>query len=74
MMDKKHKPEIDEMWDFIDSLMRPNDLVIDRSILSYDDIFAIYSKIVELDQVIKDILQISIMKREIQKEKNSIIE
>lgn len=74
MMDQKHKPEIDEMWDFIDSLMRPNDLVIDRSILSYDDIFAIYSKIVELDQVIKDILQISIMKREIQKEKNSIIE
>lgn len=73
-MDQKHKPEIDEMWDFIDSLMRPNDLVIDRSILSYDDIFAIYSKIVELDQVIKDILQISIMKREIQKEKNSIIE
>jgi hypothetical protein len=63
------------MWDVIDSIMHPNELVPDKSILKYDDVFTIYSKIINLDQVFREILQISVLKREIQKEKNnSIIE
>lgn len=57
------------MWKFIDDLIRPNELVHDRTILSYDDVFAIYSKLVEFDQVFRELLQIRLLQKETYKEK-----
>lgn len=57
------KPLLNEMWEFIDSLMRPNNLVPDKSVLSYEEVFAIYSKLVDLDQTFREILQINLLKR-----------
>ena len=58
------KLSLDEMWKFIDNLIRPNELVSDRKILSYDDVFVIYSKLVEFDQVFKELLQIRLLQKE----------
>lgn len=63
MTDRKDKPSLDEMWKFIDSLMRPNDLVPDKSILSYEEVFEVYSKLADFDQVFREILQINLLKR-----------
>lgn len=65
-----HKPSLDEMWKFIDGLMRPNELVPDRSILEYDQVFAIYSKLTDIDEMFKEIAQISILRKELNKEKS----
>jgi hypothetical protein len=51
------------MRDFIDSLMRPNELVTNRTILRYDEVFVIYSNLVDLDQVFREMLQINFLKR-----------
>ena len=61
------KLSLDEMWKFIDDLTRPNGLVQDRKILSYDDVFAIYSKLVEYDQVFRELLQIRLLQKETEK-------
>ena len=61
------KLSLDEMWKFIDDLTRPNELVQDRKILRYDDVFAIYSKLVEYDQVFRELLQIRLLQKETEK-------
>ena len=61
------KLSLDEMWKFIDDLTRPNESVQDRKILSYDDVFVIYSKLVEYDQVFKELLQIRLLQKETEK-------
>ena len=61
------KPSLDEMWKFIDDLICPNELVPDRKILSYDDVFVIYSKLVEFDQVFRELLQIRLLQKETDK-------
>lgn len=58
---------LDEMWKFIDELTRPNELVHERKILTYDDVFAIYSKLVEYDQVFRELLQIRLLQKETEK-------
>lgn len=58
---------LDEMWKFIDHLTRPNELVHERKILTYDDVFAIYSKLVEYDQVFRELLQIRLLQKENEK-------
>ena len=65
-----HKPSLDEMWKFIDSLMHPNELVPDRSILTYEQVFFIYSKLADIDEMFKEIAQISILRKELDKEKS----
>ena len=65
----KHKPSIDEMWQFIDNIMQPNKLVPDKTILTYEQIFPIYSKLVEIDELFKDIVQIKILQTELYEEK-----
>jgi len=62
-----HNLSLDEMWKFIDNLTCPNELVQDRKILSYDDVFAIYSKLVEYDQVFRELLQIRLLQKETEK-------
>lgn len=64
-MEQKSKITLDEMWQFIDNLMRPNQLLPDKSVLNYDEVFAIYSKLTEFDEVFRTILQINIMKKQL---------
>ena len=52
--------------------MRPNKLVPDKSVLTYDNVFVIYTKLRDIDETFRDLLQINILKREIEQEKNSI--
>ena len=68
MTDEKNKHTLNEMWQFIDSLIHTNQLVPDKSVLSYDEVFAIYSKLVEFDQVFREILQMSMLKKELNEE------
>jgi hypothetical protein len=65
-----HKPSLDEMWKFIDGLMRPNELLQDRSILTYEQVFVIYSKLADIDEMLKEAAQISILRKELNKEKS----
>jgi hypothetical protein len=65
-----HKPSLDEMWKFIEGLMHPSELVSDRSILTYDQVFTIYSKLSDIDEMLKETAQISILRKELSKEKS----
>jgi len=59
------------MWRFIDHIMRPNELVPDKSILTYDDVFVIYTKLRDIDETFRELLQINILKKGIEQE-NSV--
>lgn len=63
-------PSLEEMWKFIDKLMYPNELVPDRSTLTYEQVFSIYTKMAEIDEMFKEIAQINILKKELNKEKS----
>ena len=60
------------MWKFIDYIMRPNELVPDKSVLTYNNVFVIYTKLKDLDETLRELLQINILKAGIEKEKNSL--
>jgi len=51
--------------------MRPNELVPDKSILTYDDVFVIYTKLRDIDETFRELLQINILKKGIEQE-NSV--
>lgn len=57
------EPSLDEMWGFIDNIMHPNELVPDKTILTYEQVFSVYSKLVEIDELFKEIAQIAILKK-----------
>lgn len=54
-----------EMWKFIDSMMHPNELVPDKSIFTYDQVFPVYSKLCEIEDIFNDFAQINILKKEL---------
>jgi len=56
---------LSEMWKFIDNMMCPNELVPDKSVLTYDQVFPIYSKLREIDDIFSDFAQINILKKEL---------
>lgn len=60
------------MWKFIDHIMRPNELVPDKSVLSYDNVFVIYTKLRDIDETFRELLQINILKKGLDEEKNSV--
>jgi len=66
------KPSLDEMWKFIDEIMRPNELVPDKSLLTYEQVFSIYSKLYEIDRIFREITQINILKKELAKTGNTM--
>ena len=66
------KPSLDEMWKFIDEIMRPNELVPDKSLLTYEQVFSIYSKLYEIDRIFREITQINILKKELVKTGNTM--
>ena len=45
--------------------MRPNELVPDKSLLTYEQVFSIYSKLYEIDRVFREITQINMLKKEL---------
>jgi len=58
-------PSLNEMWKFIDNIMCPNYLVPDTSIFTYDQVFPVYSKLYEIDNIFNDFAQISILKKDL---------
>ena len=63
--------DLDDMWQFIDNIMRPNELVPDKTILTYEQVFSVYSKLVEIDEMFKEIAQVAILKKELNKLDNN---
>jgi len=61
------------MWKFIDHIMRPNELVPDKSVLTYDNVFVIYTKLRDIDETFRELLQINTLKKELELEKNSVM-
>lgn len=53
--------------------MRPNELVPDKSVLTYDNVFVIYTKLRDIDETFRELLQINTLKKELELEKNSVI-
>lgn len=53
------------MWKLIDHVLRPNDLVYDKSIFTHDQVFPIYSKLCEINVMLNDFAQIDILKKEL---------
>jgi hypothetical protein len=66
------KPSLDEMWKFTDEIMRPNELVPDKSLLTYEQVFSIYSKLYEIDRIFREIIQINMLKKELAKTGNTM--
>jgi len=64
-MISNYHPSLNDMWKFIDNMMRPNNLVPDKSIFTYDQVFPIYSKLCEIDNIFNDFAQIAILKKEL---------
>lgn len=62
------KPSLDKMWKFIDEIMHPNELVPDKSSLTYEQVFSIYSKLYEIDRIFREIAQINMLKKELAKQ------
>lgn len=52
--------------------MRPNELVPDKSVLNYDNVFVIYTKLRDIDETFRELLQINILKKGLEEEKNSV--
>jgi len=52
--------------------MRPNELVPNKSVLTYDNVFVIYTKLKDLDETFRELLQINILKRGLEQEKNIV--
>jgi hypothetical protein len=73
MIIEKIKPSLDEMWKFIDSMICPNGLVPDKTSLTYEQVFAIYSKLSDIDEMFKEIAQIKILEKAVEEEKNNAI-
>ncbi len=65
----KARLSLDEMWQFIDNIMRPNELVPDKTSLTYEQVFSIYSKMSDIDEMFKEIAQIKILQKELDEEK-----
>ncbi|MDR3781816.1 MAG: hypothetical protein P4K92_00690 [Candidatus Nitrosotalea sp.] len=68
---EKIKPSLDEMWKFIDNMIYPNELVPDKTSLTYEQVFAIYSKLSDIDEMFKEIAQIEILKKAVEEERNN---
>jgi hypothetical protein len=73
MMDKKDEPSIDEMWQFIDNIMRSNELVPDKASLTYEQVFSVYSKLLEIDKILREIEQIKILQKGIDEDKEKLL-
>lgn len=64
-MISNHNPSLNEMWKLIDNVLRPNGLVYDKSMFTHDQVFPIYSKLYEIDDMLNDFAQIDILKKEL---------
>jgi hypothetical protein len=73
MMDGKDKPEIDEMWQFINNIIRPSELVPDKASLTNEQLFLVYSKLSDIDEMFRDIAQIKNLQNGIDKEKEKLL-
>ena len=69
MKEKKERPTIDEMWEFIDNIMKQHRLVPNRSILDYDEVYPIYSKLAQIDRMFRDLEHVSMLKGILKKHK-----
>ena len=69
MKDKKKRPSVTEMWKFIDEVMRPHKLVPDKTSLTDKQVFSIYSKLMKIDDLFKEIEQVKILKKTLDEEK-----
>ena len=70
MVNNNHTPSLENMWKFIDKIIRPNELILDRTNFTYEQVFSIYSKMTEIDEMFKEIAQINILRKELNKEKS----
>lgn len=58
---------LDEMWQFIDSVIKPYPLVLDRSALTREQVVKIYSRLSEIDEMFREFEQIQMLKKRLQK-------
>ena len=70
MIDGKNRPSLDEMWRFIDNIMRPNELVFDKTRLTYEQVFSVYSRLSDVDQMFKEFTQIEMLRKAVEEEKS----
>jgi len=70
VIDEKNKPSIDEMWHFIDNILRPTEIIPDKTSLTYEQVFSVYSKLCEIDEMFKEFAQIEMLKKAVEEEKS----
>lgn len=59
------KPSIYDMWDFIEKILLPYGDMPDKTKLSYDQVFELYSMIKDADELFRMLAQIAILKKAI---------
>jgi len=62
-------PHMYEMWNFIDKVICHNEILPDKTILEEKQVFSMYTKLVEIDQMLRDTAQIELLKKELDVEK-----
>ena len=70
VIDEKNKPSLDEMWHFIDNILRPTEIIPDKTSLTYEQVFSVYSKLCEIDEMFKEFAQIEMLKKAVEEEKS----
>jgi hypothetical protein len=63
------KKTLEEMWKFIEDVLSPYDLVPKRDSMTNDQILTLYSELSEADELFRQLAQIAILKKEIDKSK-----
>ena len=69
MPDEKNMPSIDEMWQFIGMMMHPNELIPDKTSITDEQLFSIYSKMKDLDKIFKELEQVKTLQKNLDEEK-----
>jgi len=67
------KRTLEEMWKFIEDVLSPYHLVPKKDTLTDDQIITLYLELSQVDELFRQLKQISILKKEIDKSKvNSV--
>jgi hypothetical protein len=70
VIDEENKPSLDEMWHFIDNILRPTEIIPDKTSLTCEQVFSVYSKLCEIDEMFKEFAQIEMLKKAVEEEKS----
>jgi len=65
MIIQSRNPTTDEMWQYIEKMLLPYDLVPTKEGLTHSQISDLYSNLMEVDELFRPLARIAILKKEV---------